>query len=856
MKLLSCHIENYGKISDKDIEFDGKLTSFCEANGYGKTTLASFLKAMFYGLDTDTAKSRFNERRHFYPFSGKSFGGNLTFVSDGKEYKIERFFDEKSATKDWVRVYRDGNLSHEFDNKSIGEALFGIDKQSFERTIFISGTDIEIASTGSINTKLNNFVEGGDDNSNLEAAVKRLQEKSKEYKDAVSKEKARHNRISEARHNAEAIQHGLPAKYDAQYRVEQELAQISEQIARAQVINVLIKDWERLDEYNDEIERMQRERAAIIKRYKKGVPKKSEVDGVLQTIGRDKELNARAETKFFSADDEKSLDALKAEFEQGVPSDAELEEMREAIQAHSALSHDIGQLSQAKSSQKDDVVKQHFAFHIPTDDDVEELDRKVQKHKEAESKASAISEYITTTEIIAENGKVAQSKIVMLLLILSAALMTAGIVTVFFAVIAGIVLLAAGFVGLLAAGFLFLNRKASAHASGRQELVRHENPQRREAEKEKDVAFGQVQAFLAPYGYSLENGIPFAVAKFKEDRKRYNEIVSESDENKAQIEEKTDELQRLGKKIKTFFARYKMSGTDFAGQIAELVSDITKYIDLVNRQKTSKDHEADLDKQIEKNRRGIVEFCEKYGFDTATISDEINVILQELNDIAHIDKRLGELDGSVKQHIDDKKLTERPSTEQVDIGELNERLSDLQKDLTRLTKEIAEDESVAEELDSLKNEYAESEEKLEGYKTEYRLLEKTVKLLQNAEMNLKDKYIKPIRDQFVYYSTLLEKTLGEKITMNSNFEVQYERGGRNRSEKHLSSGQRSICSLCFRLALIDNMYSGEKPFLILDDPFVGLDEEHLKKVRFLLDELSNKLQIVYFCCHDSRAMGS
>ena len=50
MKLVSCHISGYGSLRDKDIKFDGGLTQICEPNGYGKTTLASFIKAMFYGL--------------------------------------------------------------------------------------------------------------------------------------------------------------------------------------------------------------------------------------------------------------------------------------------------------------------------------------------------------------------------------------------------------------------------------------------------------------------------------------------------------------------------------------------------------------------------------------------------------------------------------------------------------------------------------------------------------------------------------------------------------------------------------------------------------------------------------------
>ena len=52
MKLISCHIENFGKLSDFDMDFKDGLNTVLEENGWGKTTLAAFIKAMFYGLES------------------------------------------------------------------------------------------------------------------------------------------------------------------------------------------------------------------------------------------------------------------------------------------------------------------------------------------------------------------------------------------------------------------------------------------------------------------------------------------------------------------------------------------------------------------------------------------------------------------------------------------------------------------------------------------------------------------------------------------------------------------------------------------------------------------------------------
>ena len=110
MKLISYHIENYGKLQEQDGTFENGVSCFYEENGHGKTTLTSFIKAMFYGLPSYTAKSKnFEDRQHFYPFAGGKFGGNITFEKDGKTYRIERFFDEKSEAKDKLTVYCNNN---------------------------------------------------------------------------------------------------------------------------------------------------------------------------------------------------------------------------------------------------------------------------------------------------------------------------------------------------------------------------------------------------------------------------------------------------------------------------------------------------------------------------------------------------------------------------------------------------------------------------------------------------------------------------------------------------------------------------------------------------------------------------
>ena len=56
MRLISCHIENFGKLSDFSCEFSGGLNIICEDNGWGKSTFAAFIRAMFYRSEEHTSE--------------------------------------------------------------------------------------------------------------------------------------------------------------------------------------------------------------------------------------------------------------------------------------------------------------------------------------------------------------------------------------------------------------------------------------------------------------------------------------------------------------------------------------------------------------------------------------------------------------------------------------------------------------------------------------------------------------------------------------------------------------------------------------------------------------------------------
>lgn len=190
MNLRKCYIENFGKLHEFEYEFKEGLNIINEANGWGKSTFAVFIKAMFYGFDTSNKRAvSENERKKYYPWQGGKFGGNLEFEINGKIYEIERFFGIKDK-EDTFKLYdKTTNQESNDYSQNIGEEIFKIDRQAYERSTYISGQSIAIEINDSLSAKLSNILENENDINSSEEAINNIISVMKEYKKTGNKGK-------------------------------------------------------------------------------------------------------------------------------------------------------------------------------------------------------------------------------------------------------------------------------------------------------------------------------------------------------------------------------------------------------------------------------------------------------------------------------------------------------------------------------------------------------------------------------------------------------------------------------------------------------------------------------------------
>ena len=180
MIIEACHIAQFGKWKDADFSFSPGKNSFLWDNGYGKTSFIYFFKLMFYGVSGDRKQDlEENERKHYMPFQGASFGGRIIFRIGEKRYRLERSFGLKKSEDSFRLFDEDSGKESKDYSENIGEELFSLDAESFQRVCMISHEDLHFSMNSRMHAKLGNVAEDQED-------MKKFQQVQNILKDGIN----------------------------------------------------------------------------------------------------------------------------------------------------------------------------------------------------------------------------------------------------------------------------------------------------------------------------------------------------------------------------------------------------------------------------------------------------------------------------------------------------------------------------------------------------------------------------------------------------------------------------------------------------------------------------------------------
>ena len=175
MKINKIYISAFGGLKDFTLELNDGLNVIYGNNEDGKSTVAAFIKAMFYGTGRNSKNLADSTRLKYTPWDNSVMGGRIYFEHGGKRYCLEKEFRKSDSTDRITLTDLDSGKTLE-TSENIGQQFFGLSSTAFERSLFIGNGDFikDDAATGEINGKLSNIALTGSEDVSFKSVEKNI----------------------------------------------------------------------------------------------------------------------------------------------------------------------------------------------------------------------------------------------------------------------------------------------------------------------------------------------------------------------------------------------------------------------------------------------------------------------------------------------------------------------------------------------------------------------------------------------------------------------------------------------------------------------------------------------------------
>lgn len=814
MRLIRLYIAGFGNLQDFSYEFTRGINVIQAPNGWGKSTLAAFLRSMLYGIGDSRARSvAENARKRYAPWSGGSFGGNLEFEANGKSYRIERFFGAKESEDSFALYALDtGKLCGDF-SENIGEELFGIDADGFSRTVFMDASahvhgKVEKSANNSINTKLNHLLQAENDLGNYEQAMDALIRRKRWYKTTGERGEiyTGERRLLELQRQIEVC---LAQKAQAQ-QLDAQIAQLTPIVADSeQQMQALQKELtnavgqkerrtvlETYSRMRSEISAAKRGADAISAQFKGDVPSQQEAEKMQVMAGQLSTLSGRAQQLYADTSVGEAIMQLQPRMGDCV---TPLDEIDRALVICNELRDIEGE------------IRAHAALAASLQDQADAIGDPVPPKTGKQGKRATL-------------GKVFG---IVLACFSVALLITAAVLLILSRVGLGIISGIGGLALLAIAVYVLVSAVSAAQLSGRSKRAAEaafqiETKKRLLEERDRELGLAQEYrekytdkaavpvALAQKHGLNVEGGYISALNALRHETEQYLRLCEQQKAKDTLYQGIVDEADALWDRISVFLSRWNrpFDRSDCAFVISELrtvLADLQRI-----KQEILQKEQAARDYATEKGVRSLA---------------EQSVPEQQMPDPEEISARWEQSRETHKQQ----------SAELLALVQKAEALYE-----------------AADAYGTLAAEKQALQDKLKLQNTNYNAIVYAEKYLAEARERLSSRYLDKMQQAFL---DRMQQMGGEQMqfTMDTDFGITLMAKGKSRSIEYLSSGWRDMVGFCLRLSLADGLFDEQKPCLVLDDPFVYLDTERAKAARRLLDQLAKEYQILYLTCKTDNA---
>lgn len=856
MRLLRCHIENFGVLSGFDYEFESGLTVICRENGFGKSTLAAFLKAMFYGLPRTGARTAANnERKRYEPWQGGKYGGFLEFSNQGTSYRVTRYFG-KTAAKDSFEIYDLTNRTKEtaFSEK-LGEELFGLDAESFARSTFVpqlAARELEV--TSSMRAKLTNLVDDTNDMNNFDtamAALRAYRSERKAYRgsngeiDRLTEEirtlENERFRAEGKRPELESVLREIDAQNAQQTEKTAELALVRADIQKAAGQRERQLKKERLYELRAQVKQQDETMQALREKYPDGLPAAEEIRRQRENVISLRQLEKRQGTLVLSMEDRQVIEEGAPLFSDRVRVADDLDRLEAGQRELAALS--IGNRAVMPEEETEQLEKYTRIFHFRLPDDAELSEKQQDCRRIAELCA------VRDAKQAQKNEKKRPGSAKIAILALGALLLLAGIGCLVAEKLSlGIAAVVLGALSLAAA---LLWKKPLQAEDGADEEMRQ---------------IGQLQdgvtAFLLQF-YPDASRPDEQLVQLRLDKDAYLRLREKEEHLAKERQEQQVQIDALTAEIRAILTRYGLADSEqtLSQAIRALRERASQYAHVQERAQQLDAEQQDAERQAQAHTDELAAFFETYRLsgkseeqllaqaedDSRAFAAAMTAFETERARLADYLQENAELSEAASQEesLDMAALQEKETQTQLELAAQEDALRQLRQRRDSLRREI-------EKLPALEDELAELDETRKALQKQCELADLTMDYLTRAKDTLANSYVGRVEQGFVRYADAL---LGEKIghvMLDREIHLFIDEQGAARDAASFSAGTVDGVMLCMRLALVDALFQKEQPFLLLDDPFVNLDDEATCRALSMLRELAKQRQVVYLTCNTAR----
>ena len=794
MKIIECYIDGFGKLKSLKKSYTGGLNCILESNGAGKSTQCAFIKAMLYGLaDSKRSSVADNDRKHYLPWGGGSFGGAMVIEVNGERYRIEREFG-KRPSEDTFKLY-DLSTGKESDkySESIGEELLGIDRDGFEMTVFLSERAIkEPIADESIITKLSDVIGKDQDAGLIERAYGILAEQRRFYfkkggggelasvMEEIDKESALESETVNARNEEASESERRKVLEKSLGDAKSELDGCNAEIQA--VLRITEDDGEgKMVRLRDELERARNERDGIKERLGDQAPTLDEIDRHELAL-READIRDGIERKRRGECEE--LAELRGTF--GSFDESDLTPVREVL------------LKVEEKKKRREASLEVLSERIPERREIEVLLDKGGNLKKSQGIPLAVLSLIALTLTVLSGVICYTGDARMQSVSVAVALLTLIPVTLRSVLIA------------------LKNRRIRKRAV---ELVRSVNGVCPDA----DAVTGDLHTILCALDM-------------------YN-ATGEGDENAI-----------LRDFVHKYSTRGGVYSLELAKELIERAERMIALEGHIRTTTLADDHEKSMN-ELRMSATAFIEKFRQKGFNDFGDLREAVVLLKGAEDrVQRIGSELASY--PLMRSIGETRVTEAKSKLR-ELQARKDMLSSKVDELTRMAalsdqrcKELAR---IASEHDKRRARRDELWELHNSYSENLEILKLTERYLGEASASLATRYLDSAREAFERYTEEITHEGGE-YRMDTSFRIFRVEGGKMRESEWYSRGYSDLYLFALRLSLLGALYSRETPILVLDDPFTALDDEKCKRAMAIIEEVAKTHQVIYFTCSESRAV--